>query len=62
MKPAALLATLFLTVVALAHLARVGAGVPIQVGFFGVPPWMSGVAFLFCSALALALIREGRRG
>ena len=61
MKPASLLATLFLALVALAHLARVVAGVPVRVGAFGIPPWMSVVAFLFCGALALALLREGRR-
>lgn len=61
MKPASLLATLFLTLAALAHLARVVAGVPIRVGAFGIPPWMSVVVFLFCGALAMTLLREGRR-
>lgn len=61
MKPAALLATLFLALIALAHLARVVFGVGVQVGGVTIPPWMSLVAFLFCGALALALIRESRR-
>ncbi len=62
MKPAATLATIFLGLVALAHLARVLAAWSVQVGPYAVPPWMSVAAFLFCGALAIALAREGRRG
>lgn len=61
MKPAALLASLFLALIALAHLIRVVSGVGVSVGGVAIPLWMSVVAFLFCGTLALALIREGRR-
>jgi hypothetical protein len=61
MKPAALLASLFLALIALAHLIRVVSGVGVLIGGVAIPPWMSVVAFLFCGALALALLREGRR-
>jgi len=61
MRPVALLATLFLALIALAHLARMVFGVGVQVGGVAIPLWMSLVAALFCGALALALGREGRR-
>lgn len=61
MKPAALLASLFLALIALAHLIRVVAGVEVLIGGLAIPPWMSLAAFLFCGALALALVRESRR-
>lgn len=61
MKPAALLASLFLALIALAHVARVVSGVEVRIGDVVIPRWMSLAAFLFCSALALALVREGRR-
>jgi hypothetical protein len=62
MKPAAMLAALFLSLVALAHLLRLVFRVEVTVGGAAVPPWMSGAAFVFCAFLALALVREGRRG
>lgn len=38
--------------VGVAHLARVCLGVPIQIGSFAVPLWMSGVAFIALGALS----------
>ncbi len=61
MKPAILLASLFLALVALAHLVRAVLGIGVLIGGVAIPPWMSLVAFLFCGVLALALAREGRR-
>ncbi len=61
MKSASLLATLFLALIALAHMARVVSGVEVRIGGMVIPRWMSLAAFLFCGTLALALIWEGRR-
>lgn len=61
MRPATRLATLFLALVVLAHLARVLFRVRVVIGEVTLPLWMSGAACLFCAALALALAREGRR-
>jgi hypothetical protein len=61
MKPAALVATFFLAVVALAHLARVAFHVGVIAGGFAIPMWMSVLAFVFTGGLSLALWRESRR-
>jgi len=60
MKPASFLATVFLAVVALAHLARLLLRLDVQIGRYPVPPWMSVAAFLFCGVLALLLCQENR--
>lgn len=60
MRPASLIAVLFLAAVALAHLARLLGRIEVLIGGMAVPLWMSGAAFLFCGLLALALIREVR--
>lgn len=61
MKPAALVATLFLAVIALAHLARVAFHVEVTASGFAIPMWMSVLAFVFTGGLSLALWRESRR-
>jgi hypothetical protein len=60
MKPATLIACVFLLIVALAHLLRLVLGVAVTVGTFAVPMWMSFVATLFPAALALWIWREHR--
>ncbi|MDE3246479.1 MAG: hypothetical protein KGN80_10345 [Acidobacteriota bacterium] len=60
MKSASCIATVFLGIVALAHLFRVVFRLNIQVGSFSVPPWMSLVAFLFCGVLAILLFKESK--
>jgi hypothetical protein len=61
MKPASLVATLFLAVIALGHLLRILFQVELTIGRTSVPLWMSGAAFLFTGGLAILLWREGRK-
>ncbi|HJV47829.1 MAG TPA: hypothetical protein VJ549_01010 [Geothrix sp.] len=61
MKAGSFLATVFLGVIAMAHLIRVLLHLNVQIGSFPVPLWMSLVAFLFCGALAITLYRESTR-
>jgi hypothetical protein len=58
MKPAALIACVFLSLVALAHAVRVLFGVPVTVGTFAVPMWMSAAATVFTAVVAIWLRRE----
>lgn len=60
MKSASKLATVLLSLVAIAHLARLLWHVPIIIGRYDVPLWFSIVGVLIPSALALALSRERR--
>jgi len=60
MKPATLLATLFLGLVCVGHLLRLVFSVQVTAGSFRVPMWMSAVAFVFTGVLALALWLENR--
>lgn len=61
MKPATTISTLFLTVVALAHAARLIAGWPVTVDGFDVPLWFSGAAALVVGCLAVGMMVEQRR-
>jgi hypothetical protein len=61
MKPAALIATLILTLVALAHLLRIILRVEVTVGGTPIPMWLSGVAVVFAGGVAIMLWSEGRR-
>lgn len=58
MKPAALVATVFLALVALAHLARLIFQVEIRIGDVALPMWPSALATLGPGGLALWLWRE----
>lgn len=60
MKPAATVATLFLALIAVAHLLRVVFQVPITAGPWVIPMWASVLACLGPGALALWLWREQR--
>jgi hypothetical protein len=61
MKPAALVAVVFLLLVACLHLVRVVLRVTVLAGGVAIPMWMSWVALLFTAGLALLLWRESRR-
>jgi hypothetical protein len=58
MKPAALVACVFLSLVALAHLLRIVLGVTVTAGTVSIPMWMSAVATVFTAGLAVWLWRE----
>jgi hypothetical protein len=61
MKPAALAATGFLSLVAVFHLLRLLFQVRVTVGSFEIPMWASVLAVLGPGALAVWLWREPRR-
>jgi hypothetical protein len=58
MKPITTATTILLIVVAVAHALRVVFGVPVTVGTFAVPLWVSVVGALLPGGLALGLWRE----
>jgi hypothetical protein len=51
MKPAALLSTLFLGFIAVAHLARLALALPITVDDVAVPVWLSAPAAIATAAV-----------
>ncbi len=61
MKPVACVTTIFLALVALAHLLRLVFQVEVTADGLRVPLWASGLACLFTGGLAILLWREGRR-
>ncbi len=61
MKPAALIAAVFLTLVSLAHLLRLVLRVEVIAGGVTIPLWLSAVACVFTGGLAVLLWRESRR-
>jgi hypothetical protein len=61
MKPAALLAVIFLALVALGHLLRVALSLQLTIGGTDIPMWMSVVACIVVGGLAIMLWRESRR-
>jgi hypothetical protein len=61
MKPIARIVTIFLALVALAHLLRLVLQVEVIAGGVAVPLWLSALACLFTGGLAVLLWREGRR-
>jgi len=60
MKPAASLATLLLSFVAIAHLLRLVFRVEVVADGLVIPLWVSAVGFIVPGGLALALWRESR--
>ncbi len=60
MKPAALITTAFLVLVALAHLLRLALRVEVMAGGVTIPLWLSAVACVFTASLAVLLWRESR--
>jgi hypothetical protein len=61
MKPAALIATLFLSAVAVLHVLRLVLQVQVTAGSVTVPMWPSVLAVLGPGALAVWLWREQRQ-
>ena len=61
MKPATMISTLFLAMVAVGHLLRLVLGVEIRVGGILVPLWVSVIACVVPAGLAAALWQESRR-
>ena len=61
MKPVARIATLFLALVALAHLCRVVLQIPVTAGTVGIPLWVSALACVVTGGLSVMLWRESRR-
>ena len=61
MKPATMISTLFLAVVAVGHVLRLVLGVEIRVGGILVPLWVSVIACILPAGLAVGLWREGRK-
>lgn len=57
MKPATLLATILLAIVAVAHLLRMIYGWQVTVADAVIPMWASGVAFAVSSLAAILLWR-----
>jgi hypothetical protein len=60
MKPAALVTSLFLAAVAIAHLVRFVLAIPITAGDVTIPVWLSAFGFFVPGALAVWLWREQR--
>jgi hypothetical protein len=58
MKPATLVATIFLFVVAILHLARLIFHFELTVNGATVPMWLSIIGFLFTGGLAILMWRE----
>ncbi len=61
MKPAARIVTIFLALVALAHLLRLVLQVEVVAGGLHVPLWASAVACVVRGGLAILLWQEGHR-
>ncbi|HET6329926.1 MAG TPA: hypothetical protein VFF76_03980 [Holophagaceae bacterium] len=60
MKPASLIASIFIGLVALGHLIRFILHTQILIGGHAIPVWLSAPAFLLLAALAVCLVRELR--
>lgn len=60
-KPASLIGSIVFGIVALAHLVRLFLHIPIVIGTFEAPGWVSVPVILAAGALSLGLWRE-RRG
>jgi hypothetical protein len=61
MKPATLVATIFLFVIAIMHLVRLFFQVELTVNGAMVPMWLSIFGFLFTASLAIMMWRENWR-
>jgi hypothetical protein len=57
-KPFARIGAVVFGIVAIAHLLRVIFHLPVIIGGYSVPMWMSVIAFLISGLLAVMLFRE----
>ena len=62
MKPVSRIAVAMFVLIAVAHVVRVVLQVEVTVAGAQVPMWMSGVAAVGMSAVAVLLVREQRTG
>lgn len=62
MKTGTLLAVALLSIVALAHLARVVFGVEVIVDGYRVPMYLSVIGVVVPAAIVVLLVRESRAG
>ena len=61
MKPAALVATIFLALISVMQLLRFALHVQVTVSGIIVPTWLSAVACVFTGSLAIMLWLENRQ-
>ncbi len=61
MKPAALVATIFLALISVMHIVRFVLQIPVTVGSIMIPTWLSAIACVFTGGLAIMLWRENRQ-
>jgi len=61
MRPAVLFTCLFLTLVTVGHLLRLGLQIPLIVGNWSLPMWPSVIAVLMAGGLAVWLWRTEPR-
>ena len=60
MRPASLIAALFLCLIAVGHLVRLALRLPVAVNGIAIPVWASLPAAVFTAGLAYCLWRESR--
>ena len=60
MKPATMISTLFLAMVAIGYLLRLVLGVEVIIGGFVIPLWVSVIACVVPAGLAVGVWRENR--
>jgi membrane protein implicated in regulation of membrane protease activity len=61
MKPVALIVSILLVLIAVAHLVRLVFGMEIVIAGMVVPMWISPIACVVMTVLAVLLWRESRR-
>lgn len=61
-KPAAMITTVFLGLIAVGHLIRLVLRVPVTVDGIAIPVWASVLGAAFTATLAVLLWRESRVG
>jgi len=61
MKPASLVATIFIALIAITHLLRLVLHIEVTVNGSPVPMWISLVALVFTGGLAVLLYLESQR-
>jgi hypothetical protein len=62
MKPGFMLATVLLSLIAVGYLLRLTFAIPITIGDFAIPVWISAVGYLLLAAAAARPWREEAAG
>ena len=60
MKPASLVVSIFLAIIAVAHALRYAFHTEVTVGGTVIPMWVSAVGFIAAAALSVLVFREAR--